>query len=266
MTTLEVTLRRMGASAGGLAALLDHHARQFADARERFDRTLSPNDEMLHVPPDAYFVTGLSGLAVIVQALIAAGKPEAERILDYPCGHGRVMRMLRARFPDAWIVGSDVDRDGVDFCAETFGSIPVYAPYEPRLLVIDETFDLIWVGSLFTHLDEPVCHELMEACLRHLAPGGVLVFTTAGRYVATREDAIRESTAGFRERGFGYRESPGSPGYGITYAAPEWVMRFLELFPLQLLGCWERAWNDFQDVYALLNRPVTDVWKASELV
>jgi SAM-dependent methyltransferase len=256
----------MEAADGGLAALLGHHASRFAEARERFDRTLSPNDDMLHVPPDAYFVTGLSGLTVIVQALIAAGKPEAERILDYPCGHGRVMRMLRARFPDAWIVGTDVNRDGVDFCAATFGSTPVYAPPEPRRFAVDESFDLIWVGSLFTHLDEPVCHELMETCLKHLAPGGVLVFTTAGRFVATREEAIPESTAGFRERGFGYEESPGSPGYGSTYMSPEWVMRFLELFPLQLLGCWERAWNDFQDVYALLNRPVTDVWKASELV
>src|SRR3954470_17160464 len=199
----------MEAADGGLATLLSHHSRRFADARERFDRTLSPNDDMLHVPPDAYFVTGLSGLAVIVQALLAAGKLEAERILDYPCGHGRVMRMLRARFPDAWIVGTDVNRDGVDFCAETFGSTPVYAPPEPNRLVIDENLALIWVGSRFTHLDEPTCHELMETCLKHLAPRGVLVFTTAGRYVATREGAIAESTAGFLERGFGYQESPG---------------------------------------------------------
>jgi len=256
----------MEAADGGLAALLSHHASRFAEARERFDRTLAPNDDMLHVPPEDYFVTGLSGLAVIVQALIAAGKPEAERILDYPCGHGRVMRMLRARFPEALIVGTDVNRDGVDFCAATFGSKPVYAPTEPRRFAVDETFDLIWVGSLFTHLDEPACHELLETCLKHLEPRGVLVLTTHGRYVSSREDARPEGVEGFRERGFGYWENPGTPGYGSTYAAPEWMMRFLELFPQQLLGCWERAWNDFQDVYALVNRPVTDDWKASTLI
>ena len=47
-------------------------------------------------------------------------------MLDFACGHGRVMRTLKAAFPDALLTACDIDRDGVDFCARTFGAAPVY--------------------------------------------------------------------------------------------------------------------------------------------
>ena len=44
------------------------------------------------------------------------------RILDMPCGHGRVTRVLRARFPDAAITVCDIDRDGAGFASDRFGA------------------------------------------------------------------------------------------------------------------------------------------------
>ena len=76
------------------------------------------------------------------------------RILDFPCGHGRVLRYLRAEFPQAEITACDLLRDGVDFCAANFGAIPVYSDPDPsRIGLPRDAFDLIWVGSLFTHFD-----------------------------------------------------------------------------------------------------------------
>ena len=72
-------------------------------------------------------------------------------ILDLPCGHGRVMRWLRATFPKASLTACDIDGDGVSFCAETFGARPALSSTDPEDLVLG-TFDLIWCGSLLTHL------------------------------------------------------------------------------------------------------------------
>ena len=54
----------------------------------------------------------------VVLAISNSGETEeVARLLDLPCGHGRVMRYLRAAFPRAEITGCDLLRDGVDHCA-----------------------------------------------------------------------------------------------------------------------------------------------------
>lgn len=65
------------------------------------------------------------------------------RILDLPSGAGRVLRALRAGFPDASIVACDLMRDGVDFCAREFGAIPVYAAADVGSGTGPDRFDLI---------------------------------------------------------------------------------------------------------------------------
>lgn len=57
-------------------------------------------------------------------------RASTDRILDFGCGHGRVMRWLRAAYPNARITGTDVDKGGVDFCAATFGSHTVVSGYD----------------------------------------------------------------------------------------------------------------------------------------
>jgi hypothetical protein len=58
--------------------------------------------------------------------------------------------MLRAAFPEAHLTVCDLDRDKVDFCAAQFNATPVYSQEDIRSVSLDQTFDLIWCGSLFT--------------------------------------------------------------------------------------------------------------------
>ena len=103
---------------------------------------------------DGHYVSvGLSALRAIEDALGDAPAPP-RRILDLPCGHGRVTRVLRARFPEAAITVCDLDRGGVDFAAARFGARGVYSVEDFRALDLGEAYDLIWVGSLVTHLPE----------------------------------------------------------------------------------------------------------------
>src|SRR5262249_49007558 len=84
------------------------------------------NDMMYEGNPTAYFLSGYSALSCIRRALDAAGKKSALSILDFGCGHGRVLRTLAANFPEARLTAVDSNKGGVDFCAKEFGAKPVY--------------------------------------------------------------------------------------------------------------------------------------------
>ena len=147
---------------------------------------IHPNDVMYNTGKKHYSSVGESGLMCVLSGLSQSWRLQVERILDLPCGHGRVARHLRAAFPDACMFFSDLDHEGVDFCSKTFQGTPVYS--QPDLTKVDlpSDLDVIWVGSLFTHLDA----ERTLAWLRHLfgalRPHGILVATFHGLFVHSR--------------------------------------------------------------------------------
>jgi SAM-dependent methyltransferase len=237
------------------------------------DRTIAPDDAMFAGDTEAYLLVSLSALHAIEVALRAAQKSPAEirRILDLPCGHGRVMRVLRTAFPDREIVACDIERAGVDFCATRFGAVPVYSHPEIERIELPFVFDLIWVGSLFTHLDAPQWHAFLERFARSLAPGGVLVFTTAGRLVAEligagetsglAPDGARRLLEDFARDGFGFARYVGTAPraqeidqvFGRSVAHPGWVLAQLALHPeLRLVNYSEQTWDTRQDVFTVV--------------
>jgi len=80
---------------------------------------------------------------------------QIKNFLDFGCGCGRLIRALRSRQFDFKITGCDVDERAIRWCKENVAvgrylrnnELPP-APFEK------ETFDLVWCGSVFTHLDE----------------------------------------------------------------------------------------------------------------
>jgi SAM-dependent methyltransferase len=139
------------------------------------------NDMMYEGQAAAYFSSGYSALFCMRQALEAAGRTSVQSILDFGCGHGRVLRSLHAQFPDATLTAVDVDRRGVDFCAKKLGAKPIYSNYDFSNIVFREKFDLIWVGSLFTHLSAKRWPKVLELLRVVLTEDGLLVFSTHGR-------------------------------------------------------------------------------------
>jgi len=221
------------------------------------------NDEM-YVPLDAkhYLSTGLGALRCIESALQKNGGPRpVQSILDFPCGYGRVLRFLRARFPEADITVSELDKGGLKFCSKTFSARAVPSDTDFSKLSIPGRFDLIWCGSLLTHLDENSAAKLIQFFHEHLAPHGTCLFTTHGKasadYVrqsqrayglnpSARETLLRQ----YDERGYGYADYSGKKGFGVAVATPE---RMLSL--ARSVGHWqslsfvERGWDNHQDVY-----------------
>src|SRR5437588_824000 len=65
---------------------------------------------------------------------------------------------------------------------------------DPAKVVLAGPYDLIWVGSLLTHLDAPRWSVFFELFGSALAPDGVCVFTCHGH---TAAEMIRTGKAGY---------------------------------------------------------------------
>jgi SAM-dependent methyltransferase len=251
---------------------------------ERVVRDLAPDDDMHAASagaanPNIYFEIGRKALVECIgPALDLTSRKHFKRILDMPCGYGRVLRWLRAAFPESEIVGCDIQRKGVEFCAEAFGATPVHSSEDPREIELPGEFDLIWCGSLLTHLDADRWDEFLDLFESALSEGGIFVFTTHGRHAAFRlRTGVHDPTgwlgteraAGLLEdydaTGFGYREYESwnldfegqTETYGWSLSAPDWVTKKITERPgWRLVSFRERGWTDFQDVVACLRDPI----------
>lgn len=227
---------------------------------------ISPRDTMYAGDGAHYFKVGLSAMRALEEAIGRAKLSQVERVLDLPCGHGRVLRFLVERFPQAAFTACDLDRDGVDFCARTFGATPVYSDADLDALSFDTRFDLIWCGSLVTHLNEGATRALFRLFARQLAPGGLLVFTAHGDFVARRMPAgefdymlaraqIEEITKRYAATGFGYADYQEQEGYGVSLTAPSWIRAQLaEVGGLKEVYFGERVWDAHHDVYGYVRK------------
>jgi SAM-dependent methyltransferase len=212
------------------------------------DRTIHPDDGMFDGDGEHYFSVGESALRSIRLAMVAAGVDEPKRILDLPCGYGRVMRILRAAFPEAEIAGCDLLAEGVEFCRRTFGSTSIRAAERPEEIDLGGTYDLIWCGSLVTHLEA----ERWEGFLRLFASALAPRIETGVDTYGLGEERAREVLDVYAGTGFGYAEYPTIPGYGISVSSPSWVATRLErLSDLRIVFFEERAWDAHHDIVAV---------------
>lgn len=224
-------------------------------------------DRMFKGNIDGYLNAGLSAMKNVRLAMLAAGVTELTDILDFPSGHGRVLRYLRAAFPAAKLTACDIETSAVDFCEKTFGATKVYGHEDPWKIKLPSQYDLIWVGSLLTHLNEDRCVMFLRYFSSLLKQGGLLVFTMHGREVAGRmnagtpfgldESGLKKVLKYYRRKGFGYVNYPKkktfgvSENYGVSLVSPRWIFGELEKLPgLRLVTYTEKAWDGLQDVIA----------------
>jgi SAM-dependent methyltransferase len=212
---------------------------------------------MYSITPDSYFGAGASALRNVRLALLETRTDKCERLLDFACGYGRALRFFRGAFPEAQLVACDIVTDAVDFCAKEFGAVPVYSHPDPAAIELPGPFDVIWVGSLFSHLPEAVAVQFLDLLASVLSAGGLLVFTVQGHNVRrqilanevpnwqlSESDAV-QIVRDFDEHGYGYLDRGG---YGTTLCRPSWVVRQIEEQPrLRLVGYRETGWGR-QDV------------------
>lgn len=229
--------------------------------KSEVDDFISPNDAMLN---KWYMEVGESGARAVYRACVMSWVGRINHVLDVPCGHGRVLRHLAKLFPQATFDAADLDRDGVDFCAARFGAHPIYSNEDLARVDFSKKYDVIWVGSLFTHVSRARMRAWLEHLTKFLSPGGILIATFHGRY-----SALKGLEFGYIERsrwegivhdydstGYGYADYPVGAGhaymegaYGISLANPALTLRDVEAIPgVRIFGYMERGWAGHQDV------------------
>jgi SAM-dependent methyltransferase len=232
------------------------------------DRMIAPVDDMKAgasaEEERKYFEVGRSAIELITDAMMLARRTDLARILDFPCGGGRVTRHLVKFFPDSEISASDIEREKQAFVVSRYGARPVDCP--PNFTTpLPEKYDLIFVGSLFTHLDAGLFERALDFFLDGLAPQGILVMTLHGRYTATAVSAGRAhprmlgTVDMFRRAGFSYVEQERTRygvSYGTSFSSPSWVASLIERRAhATLLAYKERAWDNHQDALLVQKLP-----------
>ena len=127
-----------------------------------------------------YFTTGRE-LAQVAKS----AAPNAQRILDFGGGYGRVGRFIAVEFPHAqrWVY--DPKAAAMAFQQTQWGAQPWDG----------QPADLIIAGSVFTHLHLDVARAELDRLCRLLAPGGMLLVTLHDFVPATRTYATTEESA-----------------------------------------------------------------------
>jgi hypothetical protein len=186
-------------------------------------------------------------------------------VLDMPSGYGRVLRSLIAKVPPEKITACDIDADAIKFCEKEFGCKKMLSSADFSQIHFPENYSLIWVGSLFTHLDQETFSSLLKLLFDSLETGGILVFTTQGKHsVETFErywggqpvPLSREQLQKELEKNNGFYYSPyfNAENYGIAISLKYYVIALIErLFGSKARFIYynERGWDDHQDVFAI---------------
>ena len=225
------------------------------------NRSVSDEDTMFDGRDDHYLAVGLSALACIESAL--DGRVPAS-ILDLPCGWGRVTRMLRARYPAARMTVCDIEPSAISFAATAFDALPLASDADPGKLRLPEKYDLIWVGSLMTHLSAAMSDGLLRVLAAGLAPGGTLVVSSHGPSIipglkgwgyGLRPPAVAEVLDGYGASGYGHSGYGENGGYGIALTDEGWWHAAAAATGLQIASYRARAWDDHQDIVVLRQGP-----------
>jgi SAM-dependent methyltransferase len=233
-------------------------------------REIHPQDLMWIGGPEWYFSVGEDGLRVVRTAISLSWLKSISSFLDLPCGHGRVARHLRAAYPAAAGYFCDIDESGVDFCARTFAGTGIVS--KPELTEVSfPSVDVIWVGSLFTHVDFDRSQRWLAYLAAHLNPQGVLVATFHGRwsvevhkkYPMIHEAAWQRIVRDAEATGYGYAkyEDPSAGDYGISLTRPAIVCDMVDAIAgVKLIGYIERGWADNHDVVMIAKNDRLRPW------
>jgi SAM-dependent methyltransferase len=227
------------------------------------DPTIAPDDSMVG---DNYMEVGAGAVDIVTTAVLASRLTEVKTVLDFPSGHGRVLRHLVKLFPQAEFDVCDLDIAGMAFCVKQFGARSIPPREELTQTVFDRQYDLIWIGSLFTHLNETRTREGLAFLAKQLSPTGIIVSTFHGRWALRMRriipylDELRweQVLEGYFTKGYGYVDYPAQANYGISAAKPRKLVEIIEDIPgVRIFLYQEKGWSDNHDVIAF-GRPTWD--------
>jgi SAM-dependent methyltransferase len=212
---------------------------------------------------------GLYEADMITSALASVGVPmtEIHDGLDFGCSSGRVVRVLKAAYPQTAWHGCDPNAGAIDWASSALPGIDFFrSGDEPPLPLADGSLDLICAISIWSHFEPELGLRWFAEMHRLLRPGGHLVCTTHGlesveHYARKGLRSRRQSTeiaAALHAHGSWYAPEFGeagdwgvvNPAWGTAFLSPEWILaKLLPRWSVEEFAPGRNQEN--QDVYVL---------------
>ena len=151
------------------------------DLLKKADLRVSRLDDMYLGPVyrgAAYFYSAITILRHIRRIISTLESPK--EILDFPSGYGRLGRFWPTLYPQANVTASDIHSEAIDYYTKTFGGTPFRSKESFDEIVFPKTYDVIFCGSLITHLSEERIQAIIRLFHRSLNPLGVVILRPIG--------------------------------------------------------------------------------------
>lgn len=108
--------------------------------------------------PAEFLAMGKEDVEVILKVLQDAGVPTGalNRVLDFGCGAGRVLRFFPRSSPSSELWGVDVNANFIAWCQQHLSPPLFFATTTsaPHLPFEDNYFDFVYCASVFTHISD----------------------------------------------------------------------------------------------------------------
>ncbi len=172
----------------------------------------------------AYFASGIEIASALDQVVLGlfGGYHRLGRVLDFGSGYGRVARFLAPRLSSRlWV--SDLLPGALAALEKRLDARPLPSTNEPHDLRCRERFDLIYVGSLFTHLPDRTFGQWLDRLAGLLTPAGVLVFTVHDH--SLRPPHLEMPAAGLCFEAASESRSIDHDQYGSAWVTEDYVQR-----------------------------------------
>jgi SAM-dependent methyltransferase len=205
----------------------------------------------------AYFRAGLVIADTFRQIIEGWCGAQPSGVLDFACGYGRSLRYTVADFGDA-VWASEILPGAVDFVCDELGVHAFASATDPERLRCDDTFDVVFVSSLFTHLPRRTFTRWLQRLHGLLRPDGLLVLSVHDEFLLPPGESLADG--GFYFQPTTEVESLDTADYGATVVNEHFVRTAIEAatghvayrrFATAL--CFE------QDLYAVPADPAADL-------
>ncbi len=162
-------------------------------------------------------------------------------VLDFGCGCGRTLRWLDGLAERAYLAGSDIDGECVSWCAENI-RFAHFSHNEllPPLEFADETFDLVYALSVFTHMNESAQHAWLAELQRVTRRGAVLLLSTHGPH--TWPSLPPRYRRQVELEGFLWVDASENAYHSPTYVRERWSAHFDVLDVIPTVSSVTRIW------------------------